>query len=45
MDYRAKIIELLYKVESEKILRFIFYMLEDAISRYDISSLGEGLSK
>ena len=45
MDYRAKIIELLYKVQSEKILRFIFYMLEDAINRYDVSSLGEGLSK
>ena len=45
MDYRKMIIELLQKVESEKLLRFIYYMLDDAINRYDISSLGKSLSK
>jgi hypothetical protein len=35
MDYRVKIIELVYKIKDEKLLRFIYYLLDDAMSRYE----------
>lgn len=37
MDYKAKIMELVTLIENEKLLRFIYYMLDDAINRYDTS--------
>lgn len=41
MDYRTKIVELVYRINSKKLLRFLYYFIEDAIERYD-ALFGEG---
>lgn len=43
MDYKAKIIELVQRIQNEKLLRFIYYMLDDAYNRYE--SFGESASE
>ncbi len=35
MDYKAKIIELVEKIRDVKLLRFIYYMLDDAYNRHE----------
>ena len=35
MDYKAKIIELVEKISDVKLLRFIYYMLDDAYNRHE----------
>ena len=41
-EYRNKIIELVYRINNPKLLRFIYYLLDDAIDRYSIrESSGE----
>ena len=41
-EYRRKIIELVYKINNPKLLRFIYYLLDDAVNRYSIGeSSGE----
>lgn len=34
MDYKAEILELVQLIENEKLLRFIYYMIDDSINRY-----------
>lgn len=41
MDYRTEIINLINKVDNPKLLRFIYYMLDDAVNRLFGESAGE----
>ena len=35
MDYKAEILELIQLIDTEKLLRFIYYMIDDSLKRYD----------
>ena len=40
MDYKAEILELVQLIENEKLLRFIYYMIDDSLKRYDSGMKG-----
>jgi len=41
MDYKAEILELVQLIENKKLLRFIYYMIDDLIGRYSIIETGK----
>lgn len=34
MDYKGLILEKIIQIDNEKLLRFIYYMIEDSMDRY-----------